>query len=503
MPYVVADRSLPRSLDVQISLSRPQTETRTLLNIMCVACEDLGFLPDASRVRFYSTIEAVEEDFAPGTEAHFAASAFFAQTPRATTMAIGEVFLDAQPGQLVMGSLGASDIATLELIVDGNLELTIGGTGYDVNGITFDGVSTLAGIASAIQTAITTAAAPATCAVRTFPGGDQRVVITSTATGDAATMAFPITTGTGTFLGTALKATEALGGKALNGYTPAGIADELSSILNAANMAGKFLYGWCLGASLRDASIQEDAAAWALARTAIMPLVTNDALALDSTYDEDLASVVYATGNRRAVLLYHDNPQRYPDVSILAYMLHVNYQLINSTVTAKFKELPGVETVQLTETEWSILQEKGYNTYTAVGNDSRTYRDGTTGAPSWYMDTVINLDNFVEDLSVAVYNVFLRNKKVPYTRLGQMLLVDACRDVGAQYTYNGTFADREIPDAKSKSGVAILPAVGIFPTPISQMSVADRASRIGPPIQLTVQEAGAIHSVAINVDVVS
>ena len=54
MPYVTADQSLPRSLDVTISLSRPQTETRTNLTRLCVACEDLGFLPNENRIRFYS-----------------------------------------------------------------------------------------------------------------------------------------------------------------------------------------------------------------------------------------------------------------------------------------------------------------------------------------------------------------------------------------------------------------------------------------------------------------
>jgi len=503
MPYVTADQSLPRSLDVQISLSRPQAETRTNLDIACVACEDLGFLPDSSRVRFYSTIAAVEQDFAVGSEAHFAASAFFSQTPRSQTLALGEVFLDAQPGLLVSGALTDSDIATLAAITTGSMKVTVGGVATDVTGMDFTGVTTLAGLAAVIHARLGVAAVSAACAVREFPGGEERIVITTSATGASATMLFPISAATGVFVGALLNMTSTEGGKALNGYSPAGIGDELASVFNAAAASGKYLYGWCLGASLRDVAIQTAAAEWALARTAIMPLVTNDVTALDSGYDEDLGSVLAASGNRRAVAIYHDNAQRYPDVSILAYMLHVNYRLKDSTVTAKFKQLPGIETVLLTETQWATLQAKGYNTYTAIGNNARTYRDGVTQDVGWYMDTVINLDNFVEDLSVNVFNVFLRNKKIPYTRLGQMLLVDACRDTGYQYTYNGTFADREELDTTSKSGVKITPAVQVIPTPIANMSVADRASRVGPPIEMVVQEAGAIHSVAVNVDVVS
>jgi hypothetical protein len=472
---------------------------------MCLACENLGFLPDANRVRFYSTIEAVEADFAAGTEAHFGATAFFAQTPRAQTLAIGEVFLADQPGLNVAGSLTATEIAAIKLISDGSMAVTVGGVATDVTLMDFTATTDLASIAAAIEARLTAAGVLASCAVREFPGGDERIVITTDATGDAATIAYPIAVdpASGTFVGALLNLTSAEGGSALQGYAVVDIADELSSIQAAAQASGRYLYGWALGASLRDAALQTTAAAWALTRTVCLVLTTNDVNALDVAYTTDIGSVVKATDNRRVVTIYHDNIQRYPDVSILAYMLHVNYRLPDSTVTAKFKQLPGIETVVITETQWSTLQAKGYNTYTAIGNSARTYRDGTNQSSGWYMDTLINLDNFVEDLSVNVFNVFLRNKKVPYTRAGQILLTDACNDTGTQYVFNGTFADREVLDTSVKSGVSVVPAVQVIPTPISLMSAADRADRVGPPIEMIVQEAGAIHSVAINVEVVS
>lgn len=504
MPYVTTNLSLPRSLDVQISLSKAQAESRTDLSILCVACEDLGFSPN-NRIRFYSTIEAVEQDFVAGTEAHFAASAFFSQSPHAPVMAIGEVFLDEQPAVLTSAALTAAEIAAIAAVTNGRMSVAYNpGTGaetYIFPGMDFSGVTTIEGVAAVIDAA---SGDGLSCTVKTLPGGSKCLVVSTVAVGDGTKITYPFADSeVGVFIGDLLNLTFAKGGSVMFGYTPTGIADELSSIADAANAAGKFVYGWCLGASLRDVDVQTAAAAWALTRTAFMPLVTNDIMALDPTYDEDLGSVLAATGNKRAVALYHDNVQRYPDVSILAYMLHVNYKLPDSTVTAKFKTLPGIETVQLTETEWIALQGKGYNTYTAIGNDARTFRDGITEDTNWFMDTVINMDNFVEDLSVNIYNVFLRNKKIPYTRTGQMLLVDACKDTGYQYTFNGTFADREELDTTSKSGYAIIPAVQVIPTAIALMTAADRAGRTGPPIQMVVQEAGAIHSVAVNVELVS
>lgn len=509
MPYVTADTSLPRSLDVPISLSRAQAEIRTDLSIPCVAAEDLGFFPDSNRIRFYSSIEAVELDFAAGTEAHFAATAFFAQSPRAVQMAIGEVFLSDQPAYLASAILSAADIALIEAISDGSMDVI-----YDLNdgggiltfnftGMDFTGVTTIEEIVAVMQLAAPYSSA-VTVDLKTLPGGNKHITITTDGVGDDVTIAYPVAAVGGTYVGNLLNLTLAEGGKRFLGYTPNDIGGELTNIANAANQSEKFSYGWALGASLREVSIQTAAATWALSRTyAMMVLVTNDLTALDPAIDIDLGSVIKATDNKRVVSVYHDEPQLYPDVSILGYMLHVNYRLQDSTVTAKFKQLPGISTVEISESELAALQAKDYNVYTSIGNTAKTYREGETHSESWWMDSVINLDNFVEDLSVALLNVFLRNKKIPYTTKGQALLVDACEDVGQQYTFNGTFADREIADSDKKSEITIAPSYLVTPTPISQALVSDRASRVGPPIEMVVYEAGAIHSVAVNVEVIS
>lgn len=504
MAYVSNPQSLPRSLDVQISLSVPQSESRTDLSTLCLVAENINLLPNANRIRFYSTLAALETDFGTNSEPYRAGYAFFSQTPRANSMAVGQVWLTAQPGLLVSAPLSAAEITALAAITTGAMDITYNpGTGAvteSLTGMDFTGVTTIEGVAAVID-AVTDA--NLACTVKTLAGGSKVLAITTTATGDGVTISYAATPGAGADISALANLTLATGAQAMNGYTPTDIASELTNVANAANANGRNIYGWCLEAGLRDAAVQTTAAEWALGRTAIMPLVTNDASALDPAYITDIGSVLKAASNRRAVAIYHDNPARYPDVSILAYMLSVNYQLQNSTVTAKFKDLPGIETVTLTETQWVALQAKGYNTFTLVGNSARTYRDGTTEDSTYYMDTTINLDNFIEDLSVNVYNVFLRNGKIPYTRAGQLLLVDACKDTGAQYTYNGTFADREQTDTTQKSGVVTVPAVQVIPTPISSASVADRAARIAPPIQIIGQEAGAIHSVSISVEVVS
>jgi hypothetical protein len=502
--YVTADKTLPRSLDVQITVNNPQTSTRTDLSTLCLVCEDLGLLPNANRLRWYSDIDGIENDYGTSSEPYRAGVAFFGQTPRATTMAVGEIWLSDVPAMLVAPEYTAAEITAIRAESTGNLKLTIGETAYDLNGMDFTADDTLAKIATRIQGKLTSGTVPATATVKTLPGGSARLAITTTTDGDGVTISYPITTGTGVFAGTVLKLTEATGCSLCNGYTPTDIASELANIKNAAKASEEFIYGWCLESGLRDATIQTAAAGWALAQDyAIMPIVSSDASAPDPTYELDFMSVYDSTANRRIVPIYHDNLQQYPDVSILAYMLHVNYRLPASVVTAKFKLLPGITTVDLTETEYTALKAKGYNVYTNMGSDIYTYREGSVPQSAWWMDSVINMDNFVVDLQTEVFNTFLRNKKIPYTRQGQMLLVDACKRIGNLYAFNGTFADREVEDTTRESGYRIVEAVQVIPTPIWQVTSSDRVARTGPPIQMIVQDSGAIHSIAINVDLVS
>ena len=78
-------KALPRSLDVQIKLTRPQVELATDMTMICFLTTDAG-----SGVKFYSSLADVEEDgYGPTTEAFKAAVAFFSRSNRPASMAIG------------------------------------------------------------------------------------------------------------------------------------------------------------------------------------------------------------------------------------------------------------------------------------------------------------------------------------------------------------------------------------------------------------------------------
>jgi hypothetical protein len=494
------NNSLPRSLDVQVTVTRPSAELTTDLSVAVFAQDGGGFDFGAGRLAFYSTFDSVQDDARVTAEGLKAARDFFAQPRRARRMAIGQVFSTPQAGYLLSGAIGT--LAAFQAVTDGSFAVAIDGVSDDITGLDFSTDTTLALVATRIQAALVTAGFTGATAVIS---GTQ-IRITSGTSGDGSTVSVlaPVAPATGTDISGPGFLNGRLGTAViLPGYTPGDLVSELGLIAEAARCGGSFVYGWALDAVFRDTDDQIEAGQWAQARTAVMPLVSNSPLAWDPNSTTDLGPEVIQLGLFRAWPYYHDQADFYPDMALLALMLSVNYSQSKSTITAKFKDLVGIPTVGLTETQWSVLEGKGYNTFTLTGNTARVNREGTTGNVAWFMDDVVNLDNYVEELQVAEYNAFLRNGKVPFDVTGQVILQDALQQVCEKYIFNGTLSERRVLDTTQVEGFRIDPPYTITPTPIELSTVADRSGRIGPPFVIDLNLAGAIHSIAINVNAYS
>ena len=545
-----ANMSLPRDIDVYISVSKPQVEITTDLSVLGFFSNfpdsDLkvsgGFGFDSSRVRFYSTLTAVQSDFLESSEVYKAAVAFFSQNPRAKTFAVCRAFDTAQKGYLECGVLcskvegvtgqlsDAEKLVRFKLVTSGACGVVINGIEAQLTGLDFSAITALDGIATVLQTAInayepsdTDQTAAFENASVTLANGRIRITCGVVADND------PVVASEVGYLTSPaeLGATDISGHDYLNGsydaslqdqecyfvpgYDPLmadgttwNVAQEANYCQLAASASGKFIFGWTLDAGLRETQAAKDFATWMEGQTyGILGLTTNDGAARTVARDVDtgIGAWVWRQGFRRTFVCYHNNPYYYPEVSILAYALSVNYAAANSTITTKFKSLQGIPTVPMTESELNVLTSKRINTYTLVGNNSRTFREGTESDSGWFIDDLINLDNFREELQVSVYNVFLRNKKVPYNADGVNLIFAAIAVICERYVRNGTFTERPLSEVEANErGYEIEPPYTIDITPIADMTVAERAQRIGPPATVIVNLAGAIHSISIAVE---
>lgn len=611
MPVVsCAKTSLPRSLDVPVSLSRSVAETATDMTMMCFVTPGVAFPPGNDRVQFFSTFDAVQGAVPENSEAIFAAQAFFNRSDRPQTMCIGRVFTNPTNGTLVSGPITLSNLANVQ---NGGFTISVGDTSYTVANLTFglnptmadvtrqlnaqmsafantvanadgksvtittnvigDGadisyagtpteftdVSTLLKLTSATGASIAEgqASTPAkltsgeialadlynvtdgamtlvmngatvnlyglnfatygssltlnevaqilTAAIGSnglVETSGQSIVISTSQQGADVTIGYASSASSITDLSAILALTQSTAASRIDGYTPGGLVSEVALIQTAARCAGRSVFAWTLDRQYRDTQDQKDFADWAEAQDqAYFSACTNSVQAYNTADTTNIGFYAHNKGYIKTSVMYHNNPQVYPDVSYAALALSVNYALENSTLTMKFKQLTGIETVPLTETQLSSLKARRINTYVSMGNSSSVVREGVQSADSWFTDSHVNLSNYKEELQVEVFNVFMRNKKVKYTSAGQDLLVSAAAKINNRYIRNGTFADREEETTDNETGYTTLPACTITPAPIYSATTSERANRVAPPIAIVAYEAGAFHSVAIDVTV--
>lgn len=614
MPVVsCAKTSLPRSLDVPVSLSRSVAETATDMTMMCFVTPGVAFPPGNNRVQFFSTFDAVQGAVPENSEAIFAAQAFFNRSDRPQTMCIGRVFTNPTNGTLVSGPITLSNLANVQ---NGGFTISVGDASYTVANLTFglnptmadvtrqlntqmsafantvanadgesltittktvgDGsdisyaetpteftdVSTLLKLTSTTATSLVQGTAtnvehPAELTSGEIALADlynvtdgamtlvmngatvnlyglnfatygssltlnevvqiltaaigsnglvevsgQSIVISTNQKGEGVTIGYASSASSITDLSAILALTQSTAASRIDGYTPGGLVSEVALIQTAARCAGRSVFAWTLDRQYRDTQDQKDFADWAEAQDqAYFSACTNSVQAYNTADTTNIGFYAHNKGYIKTSVMYHNNPQVYPDVSYAALALSVNYALENSTLTMKFKQLTGIETVPLTETQLSSLKARRINTYVSMGNSSSVVREGVQSADSWFTDSHVNLSNYKEELQVEVFNVFMRNKKVKYTSAGQDLLVSAAAKINNRYIRNGTFADREEETTDNETGYTTLPACTITPAPIYSATTSERANRVAPPIAIVAYEAGAFHSVAIDVTV--
>lgn len=412
----------------------------------------------------------------------------------ATSLVQGTATNVEHPAKLTSGEIALADLYN---VTDGAMTLVMNGATVNLYGLNFATYGSSLTLNEVVQ--ILTAAIGSNGLVEV---SGQSIVISTNQKGEGVTIGYAYSASSITDLSSILALTQSTAASRIDGYTPGGLVSEVALIQTAARCAGRSVFAWTLDRQYRDTQDQKDFADWAEAQDqAYFSACTNSVQAYNTADTTNIGFYAHNKGYIKTSVMYHNNPQVYPDVSYAALALSVNYALENSTLTMKFKQLTGIETVPLTETQLSSLKARRINTYVSMGNSSSVVREGVQSADSWFTDSHVNLSNYKEELQVEVFNVFMRNKKVKYTSAGQDLLVSAAAKINNRYIRNGTFADREEETTDNETGYTTLPACTITPAPIYSATTSERANRVAPPITIVAYEAGAFHSVAIDVTV--
>lgn len=229
----------------------------------------------------------------------------------------------------------------------------------------------------------------------------------------------------------------------------------------------------------------------------------------DPALNTDIASVLTTSGVRFASTFAHATDP-YAGIAICKWPAAVNYSASKSTITGEFKKLSGVSAEDLTDTAYAAMTKptKKCIFYTVVDLQGST--DNGRVINSWshssygeYLDDVVNLSAFVNYLKVNLYNTLAnQTTKLGQDPIGQSVLIGAARAVCEQFVRNDYLGPRNYLDpddgvTKYTAGYEILTK----PEEILNLLDADRAARKAAPLRIRIFRKGAIHQVAVDVNV--
>lgn len=229
----------------------------------------------------------------------------------------------------------------------------------------------------------------------------------------------------------------------------------------------------------------------------------------DVTNSADIASQLTSKGTRHIATFSHATDP-YAGHALAAWFSSVQYSTPSSTITGEFKKLPGVVAEDLTGTEYAAMKQdtKKAVFYSVV--DLQGSSDNGRVLNSWshstygeYIDDIINLDAFVNNLRVNLYNATAnQTTKLPQTSAGQAVLLAAAKEICELYLSNGYLGERvwTNPDnglEEYTRGYEILTK----PEDILTITGSDRSARKSAPVRIRIFRAGAIHAVDVTVDV--
>ncbi|WP_334037457.1 DUF3383 domain-containing protein [Burkholderia gladioli] len=487
-------KALPvaRLISVAVTLTALAAQGANLNTALLLGPSDV--IDTGERLRSYSGIPDVAEDFGTTAPEYQAATLYFNQSPQPASLLIGRWAKTATAGLLNGGVLSAGQqaIAEWDVITTGAFNITIDGNAKAITGLDFSAQTNLNGVATVIGAKLTGA---------TIAWDGSRFVVTSATTGTASTVSYATAPATGVDISAMLGLTASTASVPANGIAAETPAAAAALFLD--QFANQFL-----GLAFADGTIEDDdhvavAQLVEADQAHIYGITTQNAQALDPTVTTDLASRLKALALKYSMIQYSSS-SAYAVVSALGRLLTVDFNGNSTTLTLMYKQEPGIVAEALTSTQADTLEAKNCNVYVGYDNNTSILQYGVT--PSGiFVDSVYNSLWFRNDIQTAVYNLLYTSPtKVPQTDAGNAQIAAKISSVCDQGVTNGYLAPGVWNSAGFGAivqGQTLSKGYYIYTPPIASQSQADREARKSVVFQIAAKEAGAIHSADIAVTV--
>lgn len=483
--------SVDRVVKVAVNL-QPLAAGRRNFGVLCIA-GDSAVIDGLERLRSYTSIEGVADDFGTTDPEYLAALLYFSQSPKPSILYITRWVREDSPG-LLYGGMATTTMETWTAITDGSMSLAIDGDAVALTSLDFHSATNMNGVASVINTAL---GSDGDC---TWDG--TKFIITSGTAGADSSVGYATSGASGTNVSALAGLTATLAYDPVPGYdaeTPVQCAETL------ADVSGEW-YGLMFAASTMPTDDQSMAVAGfieAASKARVFGYTVTDIRAKSAVYASDLFTRLKALSYDRSIGQYSTSSP-YAVASLLGRAFTVNFNANRSAITLKFKTEPGIVAETITETEATALAAKNANVFVNYDNDTAIVQEGKVASGA-YFDEVHGLDWLQNAIQTECFNLLYQSKtKVPQTESGVGQIVSTIAKVCREAINNGLIA----PGVWNADGFGQL-AQGdylpqgfyIYSQPIVDQAQSEREARKAPPIQVAAKLAGAVHFVDVAIDV--
>lgn len=168
-----------------------------------------------------------------------------------------------------------------------------------------------------------------------------------------------------------------------------------------------------------------------------------------------------------------------------------NFTFAPGSATWAYKLLSGVEPSGLSSREMRLLEDEGLNYYVACAGSNIT-RNGKVVGGEW-IDVVRFRDWLKNQMQVRIYELFVKNPKIPYTDAGITLVENQMEAVLVSGQKAGGIADMEYDEDNNP-----IPGYKVTVPRAASIRSAQRKKRILTGCRFTARLSGAIHMVELS-----